>query len=601
MDDTLKNALTRRTGRITRWVWAIVVAAMVGSLVVTGRLGMPHAVAAVLPQSASIPIRAAFYYPWYPETEEWATQYTPSLGTYSSDDPRVLATHVAEAKYARLDALISSYWGIGTKTAARLPLLLAAARGQGFHIASYYEPMSKVRPLTALQRDFDYLANLAADPAWLTVAGKPVLFVYNTQTAASCAGVRRILQASAGRFYVNAKVFSGYRRCQVQPDSWHQYAPAAAYDQQDAFSASVSPGFYKFDEETPRLARDLTRFHSDLARQVASGTQWQLVTSFNEWGEGSGVEPAVEWQSADGMGTYLTAMREVYGGDAPSSTPRTEPPSVTPTPSIATPPTRKVTKIITFVVENHSLAQMQQGMPYTYGLAERYGYATNWLAIRHPSLPNYLALAGGSTAGVSDDADPQFHPVAGQSVFGAALAAGQTAKSYQEGMATNCQAKPAGGYAPKHNPWAYYTDERSACEAFDVPAGTPSNGALHSDVATGSLPTVAEVTPDLCNDAHDCSLATADNWLQTWLTQIFAGPDWQSGELAIVITADEDDGSHGNSVLTVVVHPSQDHAVISSGLTHYSWTRMMTDLVGAPCLNYGCPAASMSVAFGLPL
>ena len=92
------------------------------------------------------PVRAAFYYPWFPESEHWATRYTPSLGKYDSSNPRVLATHVAQARYAGLDAFIASYWGQGTPTARRLPLLLDAAAQQGFHIAAYYEPESLPTP-----------------------------------------------------------------------------------------------------------------------------------------------------------------------------------------------------------------------------------------------------------------------------------------------------------------------------------------------------------------------------------------------------------------------------------------------------------------------
>ena len=409
------------------------------------------------------------------------------------------------------------------------------------------------------------------------------------------------MTAGGGRFYVNAKVFSGYENCATQPDSWHQYGPATSYDQQGTLSATVSPGFHKFNESGARLTRDMARFRSDLARQVASGAKWQLVSTFNEWGEGSSVESATQWQSTSGMGTYLDAMRAAYTGQAPATSLTTATPAATTAPNVDPSPSMKVAKVLTVVVENHSLAQMQSGMPFTYGLAERYGYATNWAAIGHPSLPNYLALVGGSTAGVTDNADPPSHPASGPSVFGAALAAGKTAKAYQEGMRSNCQASSSGRYVPKHNPWAYYADERSECRSFDVPSGTASSGALHDDIMAGSLPTVGEITPDLCNDAHDCSLATADNWVKDLMTQVFAGPDWKSGHLAVIITADEDDGSQGNKVLTVVIHSSQNQRVVTSALNHYSWTRLMTELAGAPCINLGCSAASASNAFALPL
>ena len=72
----------------------------------------------------------------------------------------------------------------------------------------------------------------------------------------------------------------------------------------------------------------------------------------------------------------------------------------------ATSSTPKVTKLLTFVEENHSLTQMQASMPYTNSLAKTYGYATHYTAIRHPSEPNYLAIAGGSTFGIADDRSP---------------------------------------------------------------------------------------------------------------------------------------------------------------------------------------------------
>src|SRR5215211_9009235 len=187
-----------------------------------------------VPAEVGWPIRAAFYYPWFPETEQWATRYTPTLGKYDSSDPHVLATHVAQARYAGLDAFIASYWGPDTPTAQRLPLLLDVAGRQGFQIAAYYEPESqRIPPSQALlSQDFDSLYRLSAEPAWLKVEGKPVLFVYNIGREASCQAVKRLLSASQSRFYLSLKVFAGYRNCAAQPDAWHQYVPARRYDQQ---------------------------------------------------------------------------------------------------------------------------------------------------------------------------------------------------------------------------------------------------------------------------------------------------------------------------------------------------------------------------------
>jgi hypothetical protein len=104
------------------------------------------------------------------------------------------------------------------------------------------------------------------------------------------------------------KVFSGYRTCTSQPDGWHQYGPASAEDSQAGYSFTISPGFYKANEATPRLARDLTRWNQNIQDMVASGAPFQLVTTFNEWGEGTAVESAQEWATPSGYGAYLDAL-----------------------------------------------------------------------------------------------------------------------------------------------------------------------------------------------------------------------------------------------------------------------------------------------------
>jgi hypothetical protein len=265
------------------------------------------------------PIRAAFYYPWFPETEHWSTQYHPSLGKYDSSNPTILAAHVAAAKYAGLDAFISSWWGSGTATDKRLPAVLDAADAQGFKVTPYYE-LDKTRTDAQLAADADRLKTLSASPAWLRVGGKPVLFLYNVGADANCAAVARY-KAAVPDFYINAKVFANYKTCPTQPDSWHQYGPASPYDRQGTYSATVSPGFFKFNETTPRLPRDVNRFATDLGRAKASGAQWQLITTFSEWGEGTSVEPATEWQSPSGYGTYLDTIRFVFTGQGPSPSP----------------------------------------------------------------------------------------------------------------------------------------------------------------------------------------------------------------------------------------------------------------------------------------
>jgi acid phosphatase len=283
-------------------------------------------------------------------------------------------------------------------------------------------------------------------------------------------------------------------------------------------------------------------------------------------------------------------------GIAPSA--RTTPVSTERVLSTPAAPVRSavVSKVLVFIEENHSLSQMKAEMPYAFGLAQRFGYATRYRAIGHPSLPNYIAIAGGKTYGITNDAPPSANPVSGSSVFGQAVAAGRTAAVYADGMSGNCATSDDGDYAVKHNPWAYFVDERSACQRDDLPVDR-----LGGAIADGTLPNVGMVIPNLCHDAHDCSLGTADTWFKGWMTKIFEGPDWKSGHLAVVLTADEDDHSEANTVLTVVIHPSQQANVVTTALTHYSLTRLFEESAGLPYLFGAASAPSMTSAFGLPL
>jgi hypothetical protein len=273
-------------------------------------------------------------------------------------------------------------------------------------------------------------------------------------------------------------------------------------------------------------------------------------------------------------------------------------PTTTTTTATAVPSAQPVTRVLTIVEENHSLEQMKAGMPYLYSVAQRFSYANNYVAIRHPSLPNYLAIAGGDTFGVTDDADPASHPLSGQSVFGQAIAQGGTAGVYAESMPGNCvpSGNTAKGYAVKHNPWPYFVDERALCNAFD----TPETG-FGAAVSANALPDAGMLIPNQCNDAHDCSLGTADGWLKNRLPNILASSDFTSGKLAVVVTADEDDSTSGNKVLTVVLHASLDgsHKVVSTALTHYSLSRFYSQTTGGSPLRKAAAAPDMAEAFGL--
>jgi hypothetical protein len=261
----------------------------------------------------SFPIRAAFYYPWFPEA--WTqkgiypySNYTPQLGYYSSTDQSILKQHITMMQYGNIQAGIASWWGQGSQTDSKISGLLTAAAGTNFRWALYYENESQGDPsVSQLQNDLTYIYNhYGQNPSYLKVNGKFVVFAYS-DTADACGMADRWKQANTLGAYIVLKVFPGYAKCTSQPDSWHQYSPAVAADQQGSYSYSISPGFW-LKGNPERLARDLNRWAQNVRDMAASGANWQLVTTFSEWGEGTVVEPGTLWESASGYGQYLDLL-----------------------------------------------------------------------------------------------------------------------------------------------------------------------------------------------------------------------------------------------------------------------------------------------------
>jgi hypothetical protein len=272
--------------------------------------------AAVIDPQPSFPIRAAFYYPWFPEAWNQQglnpfTHYTPSLGFYDSSATDVIEQHIQSMEYGNIQAGIASWWGQGTPTDLRFPALLSAtdSLGSSLRWAIYYEPEGQGDPtVSQITDDLNYIRDTyASDPAYLRINGRFVVFVY-ADPLDGCPMADRWQQANTVNAYVVLKVFPGYHNCISQPDGWHQYSPAVAESSQAGYSFSISPGFYKASESSPRLTRDLTRWNQNIQDMIASSAPFQLITTFNEWGEGTAVESAQEWATSSGYGAYLDAL-----------------------------------------------------------------------------------------------------------------------------------------------------------------------------------------------------------------------------------------------------------------------------------------------------
>ena len=229
------------------------------------------------------------------------------------------------------------------------------------------------------------------------------------------------------------------------------------------------------------------------------------------------------------------------------------------------------------------------------------GTATNYHAITHPSLPNYLAATSGSTHAISSDCDPSSCPVKTQSLYGQLDAPGAAGwMTYAENMARPCDTTSYDHYAARHNPAVYFTALRPSCRAHDVAIGG-THGRFSKDLRAGRLPGFTFIAPNLCDDGHDCATSTADSWLGYWLDRIARSALYRAGRTVVFVTWDEDDrSSAGNQVAAVVIGPTVMKGTRSDRhFTHYSLLRTAEDLLHVGHLGAAAQAVSMASAFDL--
>ncbi len=242
-------------------------------------------------------------------------------------------------------------------------------------------------------------------------------------------------------------------------------------------------------------------------------------------------------------------------------------------------PARQTHHVFLIVMENKTPAEALAG-PFTASLAAQFGVAENYRAITHPSVPNYLALASGSTWGVTDDS---YHALPDRDIGSQLTAGGKSWRAYMQGLLPGqCLTSPL-PYDPGHNPFAFFGGR---CPANVVPLT-----ALSADLA-GATPSFLWIGPDRCSDQHSCSVSVGDDWLRQTVGEVMSSSAW-SAKGVLFITWDEDDGSGDNHVLTLVIAPGVAHRVSRAAYDHYSLLATIQDLLGIGRLGKSATARTM--------
>jgi acid phosphatase len=231
--------------------------------------------------------------------------------------------------------------------------------------------------------------------------------------------------------------------------------------------------------------------------------------------------------------------------------------------------------IVVVIFENkHRSSVIGSGQaPYLNKLAAEGASMTNSYGVTHPSQPNYLALFSGSTQGVTSNGCPR-HFRRADNLGRQLRKSGRSFIGYAESLPkTGFRGCGSGRYLRKHNPWVNFGT---------LPASTnrPFSAFPHD---YSKLPTVAMVSPNMCNDMHDCSVRTGDRWMKKHFAR-YARWAKRNNSL-LIVTFDENAGGSVKSIPTIIVGANVRPGVYSERLNHYKLLRTIEDIYGLPALG----------------
>ena len=246
------------------------------------------------------------------------------------------------------------------------------------------------------------------------------------------------------------------------------------------------------------------------------------------------------------------------------------------------------------VMENKEFSDIvgNSEAPYINALAARSGLGTNYTGVTHPSLPNYMALTSGATLFTSDCTTCRSDA---PNIVDRIEASGRTWRAYMESMpAGQCGADDAGLYVARHNPFVHYNDiaNNAARCANVVPFSQ-----FDSDLSANTLPSFSWISPNLCSDMHDCSIATGDDWLSVVVPRILQSPAFANSVLFLVWDEGTTAIGGGGRIPMIVNSRWTSPMQSAANENHYNLLRTVEDSWGLAPLGASAAATPMTEYF----
>ncbi len=288
------------------------------------------------------------------------------------------------------------------------------------------------------------------------------------------------------------------------------------------------------------------------------------------------------------------------GVDASSQTPE---PGATPTLSPLEAKIPVFDHIIMIMFENQNYQQVigNKELPTFNQLAAQNVLLTHYYAVAHPSLPNYIALMGGNTFGITSNCTNCF--INQPSLPDLIEASGRTWKTYQEDLPSHCFVGNSGEYVQKHDPFVYFDpirEDPGRCNHDVV-----SLKELDQDLAANQLPNFAFIMPNLCDSAHDCPVTVADQWLSQVIQKLRASQ--ALGQTYLIYIAFEESRSDdssccglpkkaGGRVLAILISPQAKNGFLDdTPLDHYSLLKTILISWTLPQLGFTAKSTTQAI------
>jgi hypothetical protein len=284
---------------------------------------------------AATPKTAIFFYPWYSNLSHdghythWtqgghtppfdiASAFYPARGPYSSDDPRVLNGQMRDIAQSGVDEVVSSWWGRGSLEDRLLPAVIKAAKTRGMQVAVQVEPYPG-RTVDSVGADLVYIRSLGIRDVYIYRSNDFAAEDW-TRLTRQPLGLRLFGQTNLVRFAANAG-FTGFYTYDIviyDGSKFDRYCRQAR-SLGILCAPSVGPGY----DATIATADTHVKgrlygetYDSMWNAALHAGADMVTITSYNEWGEGTQIEPAGHggrYESYDGAyGLHGRAARRAY-------------------------------------------------------------------------------------------------------------------------------------------------------------------------------------------------------------------------------------------------------------------------------------------------